>query len=789
MSYSQCNEILTQNYAENNKDLLGNIESISLLKDFLDNMKKLQILVKIFMPKSIGIETDDLFYDALNYEIISEVISIYNKVRNYVTQKPYSTEKFPLTFNCPTLLGGWDLNKEESNLGTLFERDGYYYLGIMNKNDNKIFKDSQPAKAKEKVYKKIVYKSLPDPKKMLPKVFFSKKGIADFEPTDELLVKYKEGEHKQGTDFDVTFCRELIDFYKKSISKHPDWSQFNFKFDDTNEYQDIKTFYRQVEEQGYKISTVNISENYINSLVEEGKLFLFKIYNKDFSEYSKGMPNLHTLYWKALFDKDNLKDVVYKLNGSVAKVFYRRKSIEHKVTHPKNQPIINKNKLNQKKESTFDYDLIKNKRFTVDKFLFHVSITLNFKSKNLTKINEFMTQKIKDEDNINMIGIDRGERNLIYLVVINSKCEILEQFSLNEIINEYKGKTYRTNYHDLLNEKEEKRDQARKSWSTIENIKELKEGYLSQVIHKLTDLMMKYNAIIVLEDLNVGFKNSRIKVEKQVYDKFETMLINKLSYFVNKKQDKFIEGGLLNAYQLVNKDSKGKQSCVLLYVPAWNTSKIDPVTGFVNLFEFGALTNTDKKKEFFSKFEDMRYNEKENLFEFDFDYSKFTGKSYGTRKNWIICTYGERIKTFRNLEKSNQWDNEEVKLTEKFKELFEKYSIDLSDIKSGIQNQTEKKFFDELLSLFKLIVQLRNSETNTNIDYILSPVKDKKGNFYDSRKNNETLPKDADANGAYNIARKGLMLVNRIKESKDNKPNLIISNNDWLSFVQDESNK
>ena len=263
----------------------------------------------------------------------------------------------------------------------------------MNKKDNNIFKDIQPAKENENYYNKFEYKLLPGPNKMLPKVFFSASRIAEFNPTDELLSKYKKGCHKKGTDFDINFCRDLIDFYKKSISIHQDWSQFNFKFDNTNEYQDISKFYRQVEEQGYKISTVNIPENYINSLVEDGKLFLFKIYNKDFSEYSKGTLNLHTLYWKALFDEDNLKNVVYKLNGC-AEVFYRKKSIEYKVTHPKNQPIKNKNELNHKKESTFAYDLIKNKRFTMDKFLFHVPITLNFKSENLESINEFVNTKI-----------------------------------------------------------------------------------------------------------------------------------------------------------------------------------------------------------------------------------------------------------------------------------------------------------------------------------------------------------------------------------------------------------
>lgn len=786
-SYFAYEDILTKVYATDSKILLTNKHWTEKNKNFLDAIKKLQLLVKTLIPKSVNIETDELFYNALHYDILSEIIPVYNKTRNYITQKPYSTEKFPLTFNCPTLLDGWDLNKEESNLCTLFEKDGYYYLGIMNKNYNKIFRNITPAKENEPTYKKIEYKLLPGANKMLPKVFFSKSRCDEFNPTKELLDKYQKGYHKKGANFDINFCRELIDFYKKSLFLHQDWKQFDFKFDETNTYQDISKFYRQVEEQGYKLSTVDIPVNYIDEQVEMGKLFLFKIYNKDFSEYSKGTPNLHTLYWKALFDEDNLKNVIYKLNGG-AEIFYRKKSIEPKITHEKNKPIANKNPLNNKETSTFSYDLIKDKRFTLDKFLFHVPITLNFKSKNLNYINELVNEKIKTEEDINIIGIDRGERNLIYIVVINSKGQIIEQISLNEIVNEYKGIQHRTNYRDLLDKKEKERNDARKSWTAIANIKELKEGYMSQVIHKITNLMLKYNAIIVLEDLNSGFKNSRKKVEKQVYDKFETMLINKLSYLVNKNENKFNEGGLLNAYQFVNENSTGKQSGVLFYIPAWNTSKIDPVTGFVNLFQIKD-TSIERGKEFFNNFDSIKFNKEENLFEFEFDYSKFTDKAYGMRKNWTICSYGERIKTFKNPENKKEWINEEIVLTDKFKKLFEKYSIDLNDIKNGIQKQTDKSFFGELTCLFKLLIQMRNSKTNTDIDYILSPVKDKNGNFYDSRKGIPTLPIDADANGAYNIARKGLMLVEQIKQAPDlNKLKLApITNVQWLTFVQEKN--
>lgn len=56
---------------------------------------------------------------------------------------------------------------------------------------------------------------------------------------------------------------------------------------------------------------------------------------------------------------------------------------------------------------------------------------------------------------------------------------------------------------------EKKKKRSKKSWKTIGNIKELKEGYISQVVHKICQLVVKYDAVIAMEDLNSGFVNSR----------------------------------------------------------------------------------------------------------------------------------------------------------------------------------------------------------------------------------------------------------------------------------------
>lgn len=788
--YEDVKELLNNPYPKE-KNLAQDKNQVAKIKLLLDTMKDLQHFIKPLLGKGDESGKDERFYGEFVtlWNMLDQITPLYNKVRNFVSRKPYSEEKIKLNFKNPTLMDGWDLNKERDNTSVILRKDGLYYLGIMDKKFNKIFDKYPVSSTNGASYEKMEYKLLPGANKMLPKVFFSKSRIDEFNPSQEICDNYAKGTHKKGASFSIKDCHALIDFLKDSINKHEDWKNFNFDFSDTSTYEDISGFYREVEQQGYKILFKPISVDYVDSLVDEGKLYLFQIYNKDFSSYSKGTPNLHTLYWKMLFDERNLANVVYKLNGQ-AEVFFRKSSIicEHP-THPANQPIKNKNKNNEKQESLFAYDIVKNRRYTVDKFQFHVPITMNFKSAGINNINQHVNEYLQYKDNTHVIGIDRGERHLLYLVVIDSRGDIKEQFSLNEIVNEYRGNTYRTNYHNLLEQREDERQKARSSWQSIENIKDLKAGYLSQVIHKITDLMVKYNAIVVLEDLNFGFMRGRQKVEKQVYQKFEKMLINKLNYLVDKKMAVDKPGGLLKAYQLTGKfesfQKLGKQSGFLFYIPAWNTSKIDPVTGFVNLLDTH-YESIEKSKNFFCKFDAIQYNVSSDWFEFVLDYDKFGQRAEGTKTHWTLCTYGTRIETLRNA--NGQWCSDEINLTEKMKEYLDKYHIGIdTNLKEAISNQTEKGFFEGLLRLLKLILQMRNSKTGTDIDYLISPVANADGKFYDSRSCGSLLPDNADANGAYNIARKVLWTINQIRSSKDlKKEKLAITNKDWLRFAQEK---
>lgn len=102
--------------------------------------------------------------------------------------------------------------------------------------------------------------------------------------------------------------------------------------------------------------------------------------------------------------------------------------------------------------------------------------------------------------------------------------------------------------------------------------------------------------------------------------------------------------------------------------------------------------------------------------------------------------------------------------------------------------QDSADFFKELMRLIKYTLQIRNSETNGTVDYMISPVKNNDGKFFCTDDTaDKIMPDNADANGAYNIARKGLWLVEQFKATPDDKLDKVktaISNKEWLQFAQ-----
>lgn len=815
------------------------------IKDVLDKCLNIYHWLKTFVVEE-GLDCDENFYSEVYdiYDELKSIVSLYNKVRNYVTQKPFNTEKIKLSFKSPTLANGWSQSKEFDNNAIILLRDGKYYLAIFNtknKPDKRIIAGNVNCGSNTD-YKKMVYNLLPGPNKMLPKVFISsKKGVETYNPSNYLLEGYKEGKHiKSNSNFDIKFCRDLIDYFKACINIHPEWKKFGCIFSDTSSYNDISEFYREVEKQGYKISWTYISEKDIKRLDEDGQIYFFQIYNKDFSEMSTGKANLHTMYLKNLFSEENLKDVVLKLNGE-AELFFRKSSIKCPVIHekgsclvkrtiaeidengsvirvpipdevymsiynyynngtelsPEAEELINTGKVETK---IVQKEIIKDCRYTLDKFFIHLPITINFKADSRKNLNDMVLKYISEKEDIHVIGIDRGERNLLYVSVIDSHGNIIKQKSFNVV------KGY--NYKEKLKDREKTRDYARKNWKEIGRIKDLKEGYLSTVIHEITDLMTEYNAIIAMEDLNYGFKRGRFNVERQVYQKFETMLISKLNYLVSKDLPVDENGGLLRGYQLTyipdSLKDVGRQCGFIFYVPAAYTSKIDPETGFIDAFNFKNITKTNIK-DFLMRFDVIKYDDERQMFEFSFDYNNFdTHKVTLPKTKWDVYTNGVRlIRKYTNGRFTST--SEKINLTEQLADAFNKKNIRFNDghnLKLDIESvEDDDPLLSEIVSIFKYTVQMRNSlseieeeKIHDEYDRLISPVLNKDNVFFDSDtykgKEEGPLPCNADANGAYCIALKGLYEVKRIKENwteeKMDRDVLRIRNEDWFDFIQNK---
>lgn len=237
---------------------------------------------------------------------------------------------------------------------------------------------------------------------------------------------------------------KLIDYFKLGFSRHDSYKHYNFCWKETKDYADISEFYADTMRSCYQLKTERINFDNLMTLVDEGKLFLFQIYNKDFStgkdggNGSTGRKNMHTLYWENLFSKENLDDVVLQLSGG-AELFFRPKSLEEEnaTIHEKNSFIVNRTylkevkgnkeiyetipeeiyqeiyqKLNGKTDTISDeaqellssgkvkyraapHRIIKDRHFTQDTYLFHCPISLNFKAQEITgkKFNDRVLEK------------------------------------------------------------------------------------------------------------------------------------------------------------------------------------------------------------------------------------------------------------------------------------------------------------------------------------------------------------------------------------------------------------
>jgi hypothetical protein len=887
-----------------NRDLLRDNEIDQefkiAVKDFFDTVKYAYQMGKYFAieKKRVWLDNYDLcdsFYkEAENGYLVfyenafDQLVRPYDDVRNYLTKKPYSEEKWKLNFENDKLASGWDKNKEPDNSAIILKKAGLYYLGIMRKGNGKLFDEiANPNLGKNLEngsYQKMLYKFFPEASKMIPKCstqlklvqkhfsedvqdykLFTKKDFIGevliskkvyelnnhyyykdnidkfFIPATEKekvngVKMFQKGFIKNGGSSDLfrDALNEWIGFCKQFLKAYKSTSIFDYsQLKENSEYASLDEFYNDINKLTYSVSFTPISQRYIEEKNETGELYLFNIHNKDWNlkndQEKTGSKNLHTVYFESVFSDENARQgFVFKLNGQ-AELFFR--------------PATDKSKLGFKKDQNGN-DVINHKRYASNKVFFHVPVAVN-REKNKTSQFQFNLQTnefLKNNAAINIIGIDRGEKHLAYYSVINQKGEIIETGSLNNPFG-------KVDYHKLLEEKAKSREASRKDWSEVEKIKDLKKGYISQVVRKIADLIIEHNAIVVFEDLNMRFKQVRGGIEKSVYQQLEKALIDKLSFLVKKgEQDSEKAGHLLRAYQLAAPFSTfkemGKQTGIIFYTQAEYTSTTDPVTGFRKNVYISNSATQDKIIKAIRQFDAIGWDEHQKSYFFTYTPISFVEKKFSEKtfdKKWTIHANVPRIAGHKNS--MGKWESKTLNPNTMLQQLLEGWEIAQAgervlDLKSAILSNIEKlkgeqkdifkngkkrNFLSDFIYIFNLILQVRNSFSKSalkdkdgnlqvdeegrvvyegeDIDLIASPVypffttasSKSEAKFTDFEKmfigTNEGKEKflkefNGDANGAYNIARKGIMILKRLENDAGlQKDGLYIHKHQWDEFA------
>lgn len=750
------------------------------IREFAESALVVYQMMKYFALEKGRRHISDLGEDALfygEYEKWLEGVPMweyFNELRNYLTKKPSESKKIKLNFEKGTLLSGWAAGKngDLQYNASILRSNGRYFLAVLKNSslfrfDNRDIFDVSG----EEHYDLMEYRQL------------KANTIYGTLYESRYSSKYK-------VDKNILHQNELIGRIKTILRDYVDTYPSLRDILDSG-YSDAKDLAKDISSLSlYSVSFENkVSKKYLEENISDG-FYVFEILNKDFVSGSiHGKNNLHTTYFELLFHRDNLRcpsGAIFKLSGG-AEVLLR----EAIKDLPKKRDLNGKTVLDKK-------------RYSRDVILFHLPVIFNFSVKKRANVSSDVNKALLDQEKLRIIGIDRGEKHLLYVSMIDENGTILESRSLNTI--SVPNKKEPDDYHHILDKREKERDEARKSWQSIENIRDLKRGYISQAVNEIDRMIFRcldegILPMIVFEDLNVGFKRGRFKIEKQVYQNFELAIARKLNYLVSKERGNYLCAPQLTPEVKNFQDmEKRKQVGIIFYVPASFTSAICPQCGFrKRLYGFAFKNIGHARKEIETRQFSVRFDGEKFLF--SCTASKDSGKKQ-KNKNPISCGSASSMLQFSsNVERltnkrsddDKKWQTISFQSTEELKKLFERYGISLQGNIADVLLEQRKNFdaflYRQFICIVNTILKLRNSHTSEGRDFIACP-----SCGFHSENGFQERDFNGDANGAYNIARKGMLLVKKIKnfgkekniENLRDTEHLQIDMEEWDAFVQKE---
>lgn len=701
----------------------------------------------------------------------------------------------------------------------IFTRDNKFYYAVFSSDKNvKTQKLVLSDTRNDGDYEKLVVNALAQPSKNLPRFMISNNEIKNqfldpkslvairsnnmaepIEITRDFFDKYNAGMHtkeylKNNTsekavsehkEFLAEYISKAIDF----LTKYNPTKIFDYNFMNPEDYEDIGVFHAYVETCWYKLSKKYVSEEDINKAIEDGSLFFFEITNRYIEDGS--FRDSFSQYIKYIFSEENLKNTSIKLNSRPS-FFYRSAVIDENKTskHEIGTVLVNRNTSDGKRipediyrniykvkngrlEERFLSDeekiwfnkavckestkrIVKDSRYTKEQFsiTFSISINNNIWKRNAKTLNEIILDEYKQDRKI--LSIVRGQRNLLYCVLMDKDEKILMQKSFNIV--------HGTDYHDKLTSYTRDKKESQRNWEVQKTIKGLKEGYLSAAISEIIKIALENNALIAIESLSDSFKGERAEVDNQVFKTFETALKNRLACYYTSSTEVGQPGSSINPLSLTNDEFDGIFNGILLSIEPSYISNMCPVTGFVPLFDYEKLTTVALIRDFFESFKSISYNKNTLSFEFEFDYRNFkTKKDVKNNTKWTLTSLSS--KTRWNAQNKQY---EVINVTDEIKGILKKNKISFENgenIVNDIEN-INAQGIDKLLRLFKMICSMV-VYGNEGMEYYVSPVKTENGIAYDSRDVlDNSLPNCKDSVKAYLLGLKAFRNMDKAEKGE-----------------------
>lgn len=767
---------------------------------------------KVFSLEGSNDEFVALLNEFLNYA--NDIDRAYNKCRNYLTSKPFSIDKTRLYFAASDFGSGWsDKGGVQNNL-VMFRKDGRYYVGVKNPLTKKLG-NWLPFSDTENGYEKMNYCFLKDFFKTLPKGTIRLKAaeaafaageltyIADsdsfiypFQITKEMhdisdseydCPKYKIKYLKSGGDEAV---------YRDAVKK---WIRFGYDF--LKAYRSAQVFdidsllpleqYNSVEEFNLAVDRISysigfdggtISESDMENAVNQGLLFLFQIRSRDLDKLAVAPDANVSLFTRYFLDAVSAKPGV-RLNGGVA-IFYRPASLSNTFVHKEGSILVNKytkdgekiphdvflplfrylnggtTKLTEEQKAWLprvktreaDKDLIKDRRYTEDHYEIQLPITINALLDDAS-VTEQAREDLTKAKERNVLALWRGKQNLFTYAVVDSRNRVV---ATGDFATPF-GEPYKKILYML---EKEKVDKIRDEWDASTKTKETIDGYLTAIVGEVTKLILKYNAILCIENPESNRKG--IRIEKMAFARLITMLQNKLSYIYQNGE----------GIQLVSDGAYFIQNGILFEVSPVGCESVDPTTGFISGFDFEKITRIAHKKEFFERFTSIVYDGKDFIFSFDYK-NGFTTYNVPDKTAWSVTTKGTRFE-YNTKDKKNY----DVKVSEELAAFLQDEGFklkpgedilpQLKDISGDVVNGA---IWNNLFRLFRLTVRAQQVDFRTGKEDFVSPV------------TGAILPYTVDAVGAINLARKGLHITDKVRKSDNpGKDELLISSEEFLNL-------